>query len=112
MGPLSESAVKAALTGLDWRTLEEHLDQTAFDGDVLEVLCGHIRRHTDLIQKYPNAKIEKQRATFFDALKRYIQHRLGSAQVSTVEAVISTLAQVEHGYRAILDMLKRSPAGN
>jgi hypothetical protein len=68
---LREQIVKTALASLDWAVLQAHLDQIAMSGGQLIELCGHIRRYSDLICKYPRKDFERRRTEFLAQVGEY-----------------------------------------
>ena len=109
---LSEGIVKSAFENLNWPALKLHLDSTAFDEDALDWTLGHLRRTGQLINKYPNAKAEAKRNTFFEMFAAYIQERLGDGAKSRLAIEVDLINRVEVGYRAILTNLDHSEITN
>lgn len=108
---LREQIVKNALAALDWPMLQAHLDQIAVSRDQLIELCGHIRRHTDLICKYPRKKFELGRTAFLDQLRAYAEAHLGAEAGGKVASETTLIALIERGYRGILDVLGHCAIG-
>jgi hypothetical protein len=52
--------VKEALGDVDWPKLRSHLDSIDLSEDALAELCGHIRRYSDWIAKYPRKSPRNQ----------------------------------------------------
>ncbi|MGY3388781.1 hypothetical protein ACVWW6_001372 [Bradyrhizobium sp. USDA 3311] len=57
-GRLREDLVKEALDVVDWPKLRAHLDAVELSTEDLIELCGHIRRCSDWIAKYPRKSFE------------------------------------------------------
>ena len=95
----------------DWPRLKAHLDAIDLSMEALEALCGHIRRYSDWIAKYPQKSFEKKRASFFQELAAYARQRLGARGPEKVTAVGAVFELVEHGYRSILDVLAKCAIG-
>ena len=74
-------------------------------------LCGHLRRYSDWIAKYPRKGFEKRREKFFSKLAEYAAQRLGARAPEKVTAVLALIKLIEHGYRAILDVLDKCVIG-
>jgi hypothetical protein len=108
---LREQVVKNALAALDWAALRAHLDQIAMSRAHLTELCGHIRRYSDLICKYPRRDFELQRTRFFDEMRTYAEVHLGAEAADEVARETVLITQIEHGYRGILDALGRCVIG-
>ena len=108
---LREYLLKEALAEVDWRGLRSHLDSIDLSEDTLVELCGHIRRYSDWIAKYPHKGFEKRRERFFSELARYAGQRLGARAPQKVTAVLALINLIEHGYRAILDVLDKCAIG-
>jgi hypothetical protein len=106
---LREDLVKEALAEVDWPKLRSHLDSIDLSEDTLVELCGHIRRYSDWIAKYPRKGFEKRREKFFSELAGYAGQRLGARAPET--AVPALIKLIEHGYRAILDVLDKCAIG-
>ena len=106
---LDEELVKTAVAEVDWCALKHHFDAIGLTREQLTQICGHIRRCTDLICKYPRKALETRRAQFFDQLRADAAARFGAEAESEVAAEIDLLALVEHGYRAILGVLAKCP---
>lgn len=102
---LREQVVKSALSALDWMPLQTHLEDIHLSRDKLTELCGHIRRFSDLICKRPGTDFERRRIRFLDQLQAYVAEHLGSEAESEVSAEATLIAQIEHGYHSILDVL-------
>jgi hypothetical protein len=68
-------------------------------------LCGHVRRYSDLICKYPHKDFERRRARFLDQLRAYAQEHLGTESAQEITNELALIALIEHGYRGILDVL-------
>jgi hypothetical protein len=58
---LREDLLKMALAKVDWPELRKHLDSVDLSEDIVLELCGHIRRYSDWIAKYPNKNFENKR---------------------------------------------------
>ena len=108
---LREDLVKEALAEVDWPKLRSHLDSIELSEDTLMELCGHIRRYSDWIAKYPRKGFEKRREKFFSKLAEYAGQRLGALAPEKVTAVLALIKLIEHGYRAILDVLDKCVIG-
>src|SRR4051812_37589148 len=108
---LAQDLVKKALAEVDWALLKSHLDSIVLSEGALTELCGHIRRYSDWIAKYPRKSFENRRETFFKELAAYAGHRLGKRAPETVTAVLALTEFIEHGYRAILDTLDQCAIG-
>lgn len=108
---LSEKIVKAALGALDWAPLKVHLDQLEVSQRTVAELCGHVRRHSDLICKYPRESFEARRTRFFEDMRCYVDEVLGSEAATEIDDVMGLLAQIEHGYRSILGALSQRDIG-
>lgn len=108
---LREQIVKTALAALDWAVLQTHLDQIAMSRAQLTELCGHIRRYSDLICKYPRKDFERRRTGFLDKMRAYAEAHLGAEAADEVARETALIAQIEHGYRGILDVLGRCAIG-
>lgn len=91
--------------------MRSHLDSIDLSEDTLVELCGHIRRYSDWIAKYPHKGFEKRRERFFSELARYAGQRLGARAPQKVTAVLALINLIEHGYRAILDVLDKCAIG-
>src|SRR4051812_30445302 len=94
-----EQIVKTALAALDWPVLQAHLDQIAMSRAQLTELCGHIRRYSDLICKYPRKDFERRRTGFLNQMHAYAEVHLGPEVADEVARETALIAQVEHGYR-------------
>src|ERR1700694_994328 len=108
---LREDLVKEALAEVDWPKLKSHLDSIDLSEDTLVELCGHIRRYSDWIAKYPRKGFEKRREEFFSELAGYAGQRLGARAPEKVTAVPALIKLIEQGYRAILDVLDKCAIG-
>ena len=108
---LREQIVKSALAALDWPVLQAHLDQIAMSRAQLLELCGHIRRYSDLICKYPRKDFERGRTGFLDQMRAYAEAHLGAEAGDEVARQTALIALIERGYRGILDVLGRCAIG-
>ena len=108
---LPEQIVKTALGALDWATLKAYLDQIALSREQLTELCTHIRRYSNLVCKYPSKGFERRRTRFLDQLRAYVAAHLGPDAANEVVSEAKLIAQIEHGYRRILDVLGRCAIG-
>jgi hypothetical protein len=108
---LREQIVKAALAELDWPLLRNHLDQIVPSRAQLTELCGHIRRYSDLICKYPRTEFQLRRARLFDQISAYAKIHLGAETAAEVVREAVLITQIESGYRGILDVLDRCAIG-
>jgi hypothetical protein len=108
---LREDLVKDALDAVNWPVLRAHLDTVALSMDDLIELCGHIRRCSDWIAKYPRKSFEDKRDKFLAELAAYACLRLGANAPDKVTAVLAVIKLVEHGYRSILDVLAKCAIG-
>jgi hypothetical protein len=108
---LRENLVRQALAEIDWPKLRSHLDSIDLPEDTLADLCGHIRRYSDWIAKYPRKAFEKRREKFFSEFAGYAGQRLGAPAPEKVTAVLAVIKLIEHGYRAILDVLDKCAIG-
>jgi hypothetical protein len=77
----------------------------------LTELCGHIRRYSDLICKYPRKDFERRRTGFLDEMRAYAEVHLGAEAADEVARETALIALIEHGYRGILDVLGRCAIG-
>jgi hypothetical protein len=108
---LREDLVKEALAEVDWPKLKAHLDSIDVSKDALLELCGHIRRCSDWIAKYPRKDSKSGGEKFFSELAGYAGERLGARAPEKVTAVLALIKLIEHGYRAILDVLEKCAIG-
>jgi hypothetical protein len=108
---LREDLVKEALKDVDWPKLKAHLDPIPLTMDDVVDLCGHIRRFSDWIAKYPRKGFEKKRETFFTELANYVRDKVGPNAPDKVTAVRSVIKLIEHGYRSILHVLDQCAIG-
>lgn len=108
---IREDLVKGALKDVDWPKLKAHLDPIALTMDDVVDLCGHIRRFSDWIAKYPRKGFEKKRETFFTELANYVRDKVGPNAPDKVTAVRSVIKLIEHGYRSILHVLDQCAIG-
>jgi hypothetical protein len=108
---LREDLVKEALAEVEWPKLKSHLDSIDLSEDTLVELCGHIRRYSDWIAKYPRKGFEKRREKFFSELAGYAGQRLGARAPEKVTAVPALIKLIEHGYRSILKVLDKCAIG-
>jgi hypothetical protein len=106
---IDEDLVKTAIARLDWCALKCHFDEVSLTRDQLTQVCGHLRRCTDLVYKYPREALETGRTLLFDHLKADAAARFGAVAEREIAAEIDLLALVEHGYRAILGVLAKCP---
>src|SRR5580693_5269592 len=77
---LDENLVKTALAALDWGILKRHFDDIGLTEDQFTEVCGHARRCTDLIYKYPRKTSETGRARLFDEFRAYAAARFGQSR--------------------------------
>jgi hypothetical protein len=110
-GGLREDLVKAALAALDWPDLRSHLDSSGLPPEVITDLCGHIRRYSNLIAKYPRKEFERRRSHFFEELSVYAGQRLGPGASDQVKGELRLIELIEHGYHGILDVLGKCIIG-
>ncbi|MBR1169698.1 NERD domain-containing protein [Bradyrhizobium liaoningense] len=110
-GRLREDLVKEALDVVDWPKLRAHLDAVELSTEDLIELCGHIRRCSDWIAKYPRKSFEAKRDKFMAEFAAYARQRLGTNARDKVTAVLELIRLVEHGYRSILDVLAKCAIG-
>jgi hypothetical protein len=103
--------VREALAEVDWPKLRSHLDSIDLSEDNLVELCGHIRRYSNWIAKYPRKGFEKRREKLFSELAGYAGQRLGARAPEKVTAVLALIKLVEHGYHAMLDVLANCAIG-
>jgi hypothetical protein len=75
---LREDLVKEALSDIDWAKLKLHLERIALTMEDVGALCGHIRRYSDWIAKYPRKAFEKKREAFFKELADYVREHVGA----------------------------------
>ena len=108
---LQEDLVKEALAEVDWPKLEAHLDSIGLSEGTLEELCGHIRRYSNWIAKYPRKDFEKRRQKFLSKLAAYATRHLNARAAEKVTAVLAVVKLIEHGYRSILDVLDKCAIG-
>lgn len=108
---LREATVKAGLETLDWEILQSHLDEIAVTKSQVSELCGHIRRHTDFICKYPRKEYEKRRDGFFEHAISYVRGRLGQRPASQIASEVQLIKLIERGYRSIVATLARCDIG-
>jgi hypothetical protein len=92
--------VKEALAEVDCPKLRSHLDSIELSEGTLVELCGHLRRYSDRIAKYPRKGFEKRRERFCSGLAEYAGQRLGARAPAKVTAVLALIKPIEHGYRA------------
>ena len=104
---LSEAIVKDCFAHLNWSKLEQHLVDISFSEAHLEVLRGHIRRHTPFICTHPQPSYEIQRNTFLRSLRAFTGTRLDSEAEQGIESDIQLLNTIELGYRGILEVLDK-----
>jgi hypothetical protein len=103
--------IRSAIAAFDWNTLKEHFGNIGLSRDQLTDVCGHLRRHTDLICKYPREEFEHRRAHFFDQLRTYVETLFGGEVSSQVTRELELIELVEHGYRSILNVLAKCDIG-
>lgn len=108
---LSEQLVKNALGTLEWGMLKAHFEDIALSLGDLTDLCGHIRRFTDLICKYPRNDFEQRRAKFFTEIQGYIDSHFGVEAANEVAKELAIITRIEGGYRSILDFLGKCAIG-
>ena len=108
---LSEQVVKSALATLDWDTLKAHFEDIALSRGQLSEVCGHIRRYTELIRKYPRKDFECRRACFLDELRSYAEVQFGGEAASEIAGEARLIEHIEHGYRSILNVLAKCDIG-
>ncbi|MET4252976.1 NERD domain-containing protein [Bradyrhizobium sp. LA6.7] len=108
---LREDLVKQALSDIDWAKLKLHLERIALTMEDVGVLCGHIRRYSDWVAKYPRKAFEKKREAFFKELANYVREHVGAQAPDKVTAVLAVMKLIEHGYRSILDVLEKCAIG-
>ena len=104
---LRESVVKEALTKLDWGILKEHFENIGFTRDKLTDICGHIRRCTSLICKYPHQDFQQRRARFFNELRSYAEVHFDLEAGKEIDTEVALIERIEQGYRSILNTLDK-----
>ena len=104
---LKESVVRTSLAELDWGQLHTHLHGLCFSGDHLTELCGHIRRYSDLLCKYPRKTYEQKRNQFFKSLQGFVRTELGKRAESDFLQDVQLLQTIENAYQGILDRLTK-----
>jgi Nuclease-related domain len=108
---LREDLVKGALADVDWPKLKTHLDPITLTMDDVVELCGHIRRFSDWIAKYPRKGFEKKREAFFTDLAGYVRGRVGPNAPDKINAVLLVIRLIEHGYHSMLGVLEKCAIG-
>jgi len=103
---LKESVVKNSLGELNWSELRTHLRDISFTCDHLIELCGHIRRYSNLICKYPQKSYERKRNQFFKSLQNFVKTQLGNKAENDFLQEVQLIQTIENGYRGILEFLK------
>src|ERR1700746_1512166 len=108
---LREDLVKQALDAVDWLRLKAHLDTVTLSMDFLVEVCGHIRRCSDWIAKYPRKSFETKRDKFIAELAAYARQHLGANAAGKVTAELEVIKLVEHGYRSIMGVVAQCAIG-
>ena len=108
---LREDLVKQALDAVDWPKLKAHLNSVTLSMDVLVAVCGHIRRCSDSICKYPRKSFETKRDKFITELAAYAHQHLGVNAAGKVTAELEVIKLVEHGYRSIMGVVAQCAIG-
>lgn len=104
---LREKVVKSAIAALDWDALKAHFEGISLSRGQLTDICGHIRRCTDLICKYPQKDFERRRARFLNELRSYTTAHFGPEAANEIANEVALIERIERGYRSILDSLGR-----
>ena len=104
---LQESIVKKCIAELDWDRLKIHLDNCSVCSADIATICGHIRRCTELVCKYPRLRFQQCRNDFHVELKTYIEENFGTAVSQRIDAEFALIHRIEKGYRSILDVLDK-----
>ena len=102
---LREQIVKSALDSFDWEGLRAHFDDISLSSVELSKVCGHIRRFSKMISKYPQKGFEGERDQFFDELRSFADATLGTEAADQVTSELALIKFVERGYRGVLDQL-------
>lgn len=92
-----EQVANSTLAALGWQVLQAHLDETGPSRGQLTHLCAHIRRHGDLVCKYPCADFKGRRARFLARSQSYAAAHLGAEASDEVSRETDLIGQVEHG---------------
>ena len=106
-----ESIVKEAVAAVDWKALQDHLEVVTLARGHISEVCGHLRRHSDLICKYPDKNFEQRRARFLELFRNFALKRFGPEAAAEVAKEAALLTQIERGYRGILDVLGKGEIG-
>ena len=109
---LSEQLVKDTLGSFSWEALRIHFEDIGLTRNDLTDLCGHVRRFTDLICKYPHKKFKQRRAIFFDEIRNYVKKHLGVEAEKELVCEIELIERIEKGYLSILNTLDKCAIGN
>lgn len=109
---LSEQIVKEVLGSFNWKALREHIENVGLTKSDLTDLCGHVRRYTELICKYPRKQFKENRANFFNEIRNYVKEHLGVEVESEFVSEIELIELIEKGYQGILNTLDKCVVGN
>lgn len=109
---LSEQIVKESLGSFNWAALREHFENVGLTKADLTDLCGHIRRYTELICKYPRKKFKENRAIFFEEIRNYVNEHLGVEAEPEFISEIELIEIIEKGYQSILNTLDKCVVGS
>lgn len=104
---LQESVVKACISNLDHNELCKYLEEISFSKGDLGELCGHIRRCSELICKYPSPHFTECRSDFFCELRALVSKHLGSDAAGELDSVVRLIEFIERGYRKIMQSLAK-----
>lgn len=109
---LSEKIVKETLGSFDWEALRNHFEDIKLTRTDLTELCGHVRRFTDLLCKYPRKIFMRSRAHFFDNIRTYVKKNLGTEAEEEFDCETGLIERIEMGYYSILKSLDKCAIGN
>lgn len=107
---LKESVVKQASKTLAWAPFEQHLSTVDLDRPGATEIIGHLRRSSEFLLKRHDPKREALRATFVDALAKYLADQVGAEAVDALNDVVTMIQQIEAGYAEILRTLQATVA--
>lgn len=99
--------VKKALTALDWGILKEHFEEIGLSRSELTDICGHVRRCTNLICKYPRLDFQQRRTRFLNKLRSYAEAYFGVEAVKEIDSEVALIEFIERGYRGIFNVLDK-----
>lgn len=109
---LSKKSVDNAIGALDWKRLCKIIEEQKGKGDIVSELCSHIQMHSDIIQRYPNKKLNKKRDMFFNELKNYFRSKYGIKSEQSIQREYELIKLIERGYHSIVNVLSQCAIEN